>query len=127
MVTWQKFTLSVCRKREILISLLFRMVYSAMYCPENRRSLRIVSCDISLSEDTFPLCFQDVLFWIKDKHEVEKVDLYLQIKEKLVSLRLCFLFTSPLDKTFQILSPGNFSIQRVNRIENIEQPRHKLI
>ncbi|CAH3025106.1 unnamed protein product [Porites evermanni] len=25
----------------------------------------------------------DVLFWIKDKHEVEKVDLYLQIKEKL--------------------------------------------
>ena len=127
MVTWQKFTLSVCRKREILISLLFRMVCSAMYCAENRRSLRIVSCDISLSEDTFPLCFQDVLFWIKDKHEVEKVDLYLQIKEKLVSLRLCFLFTSPLDKTFHILRPENLSIQKVNRIENIEQSKHKLI
>ena len=55
------------------------------------------------------------------------MDLYLQIKEKLVSLRLCFLFTSPLDETFQILRPGNLSIQRVNRIENIEQPRHKLI
>ena len=55
------------------------------------------------------------------------MDLYLQIKEKLVSLHLCFLFTSPLDKTFQILRPGNFSIQKVNLIENIERPRHKLI
>ena len=34
----------------------------------------------------FPLCLHDVLFWIKDKHEVEKVDFYLQIKEKLVSV-----------------------------------------
>ena len=76
---------------------------------------------------TSPLCFQDVLFWIKDKHEVEKVDLYLQIKEKLVSLHLCFLFTSPLEKTFQIQRPRNLSIQKVNLTENIEQPRHKLI
>ena len=35
---------------------------------------------------TFFSLSQDVSLWIKDKEEVEKVDLFLQIKEKLVCL-----------------------------------------
>ena len=73
---------------KFLISLLSRTVG-----PENRRLLRIVSFDINLGRHCppspgAPLCFQDVLFWIKDKHEVEKVDLYLKIKKKLVRFQI---------------------------------------
>ena len=50
--------------------------------------------------------------------------LHLQIIKNLVSLHLCFIFTSPLEKTFQIQRPRNLSLQKVNRIENVEQPRH---
>ena len=53
------------------------------------------------------------------------MDLQIEIKKKLVSLHLCFSFTSPWEKMFQIQRPRNLSIQKVNRIENIEQPRYK--
>ena len=53
------------------------------------------------------------------------MDLQIEIKKKLVSLHLCFSFTSPWEKMSQIQRPRNLSIQKVNRIENIEQSRHK--
>ena len=38
----------------------------------------------------FPF-FQDVLFWMKDKQEVEVVDFLLQVKDCIVSHLLCHL------------------------------------
>lgn len=55
--------------------------------------------------------------WIKDKHEVEKVDLYLQIKEKLVSIIVLFFFLFTVN--IANYCPKNFGIQKVHLIQSV--------